>query len=322
MEAILRAGGDPEEIFKKANLELNNYINPDRPLTVNQFANLCELCAKCLNDSFFGLHMGLFIGEQTAGPLSHLMSSSPTVEDVFKNIARYTVVLENGLISKYSQENGLPSLSASLATQENVPRRHANEAIYAQLLQFLKKGIGDHVVPEALFFEHEKPSDTAELDDYFRAPIYFNSPLNKAVFKPSILNEEMATANDTLYTVLKAHFEKLLADQPKPNDLVESVRRVITDNLSISETTVNSVASQLALSPRTLRRRLQEHHLTFHDIKKMVRQELAEQYLSNSQLGLSEIALLLGYSETSAFCRAFRDWVGDPPLVYRKKIIE
>lgn len=319
IEAIIRAGGTPNEVFKEVGLNPNDYVNPDRSLSVNHFAELCELSAKKLNDCFFGLHMGLLISEKNAGPMSRLLTSSPTVGEVFDNIERYTIIVESGLIAKHIIEDDLSILTATLTTQQNVKKRHANEALCAQIIQFLKKGVGNHITPKTVYFNHDKPLDITELENYFCAPIIFNHPTNKIVFEKSILHEEMATTNDTLYTVLKAHFEELLLEQPKPDNFVTNIRKVIKDNLSICEINEDYVASQLAISPRTLRRRLQEHNLTFNEIKKQGRQELAHQYLLKSQLCLSEIALLLGYSETSAFCRAFRDWTGTPPLVYRKQ---
>jgi len=83
---------------------------------------------------------------------------------------------------------------------------------------------------------------------------------------------------------------------------------------------MEQIARSLALSPRTLRRRLSEEGYTFQEVKTQVREQRARHYLASTALSLSEIAFELGYSELSAFSRAFRSRVGETPQAYREKM--
>jgi AraC-like DNA-binding protein len=77
------------------------------------------------------------------------------------------------------------------------------------------------------------------------------------------------------------------------------------------------VAKKMAMSPRTLQRQLKERGMEFKKLVEDTRRRFALSYLKNRRNTLTEIAFLLGYSEASAFTRAFRRWTGSPPLVYR-----
>jgi AraC-like DNA-binding protein len=85
---------------------------------------------------------------------------------------------------------------------------------------------------------------------------------------------------------------------------------------------MEEVARYMRMSSRTLHRRLEERQLVFKQLLQKTRQQLAQQYLKEGRLTLSEIALLLGYSEQSAFTRAFKMWVGETPLRFQKHLRE
>ncbi|MGA9526123.1 MAG: helix-turn-helix transcriptional regulator, partial [Myxococcaceae bacterium] len=110
-----------------------------------------------------------------------------------------------------------------------------------------------------------------------------------------------------------------LARLPKADDFVLQVRQRVTSALSGGEPTLEAIASQLAITPRTLQRRLKEHGTTYQLLLEELRRELALRYLRDHGLEISEVAFLLGFSEPSAFHRAFRRWTGTTPLSFRRQ---
>ena len=97
---------------------------------------------------------------------------------------------------------------------------------------------------------------------------------------------------------------------------------MIVQSLHQGEPTLPIVAGHLALSSRTLQRRLQERGLVFQEILENTRRELAIRYLQDKNLSLTDIALLLGYSEQSAFNRAFKRWYNETPKSYRMALLK
>ena len=96
------------------------------------------------------------------------------------------------------------------------------------------------------------------------------------------------------------------------------MRSLIARDLAGGDASIDQVAKALSLSPRTLGRRLEEEGTTFKDVREDLRRRLALQYVGGQDLGLSEIAFLLGFSDAAAFHRAFKRWTGQTPLEYRR----
>jgi AraC-like DNA-binding protein len=130
--------------------------------------------------------------------------------------------------------------------------------------------------------------------------------------------EQMIPAADQrLYRTLKRYFEQALRDTPREEGLVASVRKSITESMRDGSPKLEQVAKKLAIGPRTLQRRLKEYGIDFKKLVDDTRCRLALSYLKDRRNTLMEIAFLLGYSEVSAFNRAFKRWTGSTPLEYR-----
>ncbi|RMD62479.1 MAG: AraC family transcriptional regulator, partial [Alphaproteobacteria bacterium] len=121
-----------------------------------------------------------------------------------------------------------------------------------------------------------------------------------------------------LFSVIEPFLAERRSLRLNPEDFVTSIRQHIKLNLGDAAPTLKDVAESLGMSPWTLQRRLKEYGVAFNDLLKAARQELALRYVSSTDLPLTEIALSLGYSELSAFSRAFRLWTGMSPQRYRR----
>jgi AraC-like DNA-binding protein len=144
-------------------------------------------------------------------------------------------------------------------------------------------------------------------------PVRFGAPETRAVLRREPLERPLPRHDPALFAYLERHAQAVLASIPSEGGVVERVSRLITENLRHGEPAQSEVARKLALSERTLQRRLREADTSFAAILDAVRRQLAQLYLAEPTLGLHEVAFLLGYSEPSAFHRAFRRWTGKTP---------
>src|SRR5262249_6054863 len=144
--------------------------------------------------------------------------------------------------------------------------------------------------------------------------LLFGKGYNRIVFQPQALRESIISADPELYQALKGHFPAAPGSQ---QTVAEQVRGVLKKRLPNGAPLMDEVARELQVSPRTLQRRLSKHEVRYEQILEQLRMELAREYLQQPSLPNEEVAFLLGYSDGTAFSRAFRRWEGKSPNRYR-----
>ncbi|AGI23142.1 helix-turn-helix transcriptional regulator [Pseudomonas sp. MT3] len=154
----------------------------------------------------------------------------------------------------------------------------------------------------------------------FDAPVLFSQQRNSLVFRRSVLDRPMPGRDPRLLAIVIESMRMLGGQAGVPNrpGIVDDVKSQVRTLLGDGYPSLEQVAEQLRLPSWTVQRRLQEHGLSFSALVDTVRQELATYYLQQSALPISELALLLGYSEISAFSRAFRRWFDVSPKQWRQ----
>lgn len=165
----------------------------------------------------------------------------------------------------------------------------------------------------AVRFSGEAPADTKPFEDFFGGPVSFNEPEPGFIFDSSILSLPLRSADPSMIAMLEQHANGLLDKLPQRDELVEKVRREIAHSLRNGEPDINAVSDRLCCSSRTLQRKLMANHTNFRKEVGLVRLELANNYLQDQRLKIVDIAMLLGYSEHSAFTRAYKEWTGKSP---------
>jgi AraC-like DNA-binding protein len=138
------------------------------------------------------------------------------------------------------------------------------------------------------------------------------------VFDKSYLSQSVASADPSLHALIRQHADALLAELPHVQSVTARVRELITKELAGGNPIAANIARQMPMGARTLGRRLEGEGTTFKELLDDMRRRLALGYVAGSLLPLSEIAFLLGFSQTAAFHRAFKRWTGQTPLEYRR----
>jgi len=187
---------------------------------------------------------------------------------------------------------------------------------------------------EAVFFtqlsrlatrEDIKPTRVVmtELPDKIQAyQQYFGCNLEKGLdtqiaFSANDARRPFLTANLAMWQFFESGLNKNLANINTKSSTVERLRAVFVEMLPAGYSSIDAAAEKLAMSKRTLQRKLAEESETYHSVLQLIRTELADHYLKRSQLSLGEISFLLGYQESNSFIRAFSAWKGVAPGRYR-----
>jgi AraC-like DNA-binding protein len=162
-------------------------------------------------------------------------------------------------------------------------------------------------------FSHSPPAYADEYERILRLPVRFDAGEDGVLFPISMIDSLNPSADAALRQLLQRHAADQLARIPTNARLSQRVRACIRSMLPLGALSADAVAAQFSMSNRTLRRRLQEESTNYQEILDDVRAEMARHYLTEEKQGIDEVAFLLGFSDQSAFTKAFRRWTGKTP---------
>jgi len=319
-EALRRAGCNPDKICQAVGLQPADLRDPDASIPLPAYLNLLELAARRSGDDCFGLRFGDGYDPGNYGALGFVALNSPTIGAGLLNVGRYLGVMRYHCRVVLEVENRLARLRYRLAAGSVSLRRQDAEMALARMCRGIRAVLGGDWAPREVHFEHPLPQDGTPHREIFRTQVHFGQPMNAMIFDQDVLDVEIPSADSRLLRILEGFLEEELSRRRADPDLVQRVRRQVLDSLGSGVPGIAEVASSAGMSVRTLQRRLGEQGLTYNKLVDDLRHELSLQYLEAREVSISEIAFLLGYSEASAFDRAFRRRSGVSPLEFRRRL--
>ena len=319
LDAIKAAGANPDQILSLLGLDRAALSRADGSIACSTFARLLEEAARATSDPYFGLHFGERFNPKNNGPLVYVVLNAPTIAAGFETAARYLHVHNQGATASFNIEGDRVYLRYLLADPEIESPRQQNEYGMAVVLNTLRLMAGSDWVPQEVHFVHEAGAKIAEHQRVFGSPVLFGCAANSFVVEREFFERQVPAADQRLYRILKQYLERVLNEIPREPDLLAAVRKTIGESMRDGDPKLTRVAKKIAMSPRTLQRQLKEQGVDFKQLMDDTRKRFALNYLRDRRNTLTEIAFLLGYSELSAFNRAFRRWTGSTPLDYRRR---
>ncbi|MGZ5170456.1 MAG: AraC family transcriptional regulator [Burkholderiales bacterium] len=318
LDAITAAGGDADQILQKVALKRSALANSDGFIAAPTSSRVLEEAARAAADECFGLHFGEQFDPKDIGALVYVVVHSATIGVAIDNIERYLHIHNNAARVSFSIEGEHGYFRYLLADGPIASGRQHNEYSMAVVFKTFRIMTGSDWLPQEVRFVHDSPVQTSEHLRLFGCPVRFGCASNALVVERGFGERCVRSADPKLYRVLKQHVERIIRDMPRENDLVGAVRRAIGQSVADGDTALARVAGTLAMSTRTLERRLKENGVIYRDLVTDTRRRFALEYLKDRNRSLSEVAFLLGYSEVSAFNRAFKRSTGSTPLQYRE----
>jgi AraC-like DNA-binding protein len=316
VEAIERAGRNPDAILRPLGLRRESLSAPDGLMPSAQFTRALEEAARLTGDDCFGLHLGEQYHPKNAGPLAYVVLNSPTMAVAFANIARYLCVHNEAAEVSFERDGRWAYLRYKLDVPVEQSRQHA-EFTAAVGLGLIRLMVGSEWSPVEVQFAHKAPVSTAEHTRVFAAPVRFGCGTNVFVMESDLSDRHIPGADRRLYPIIVRYLDRILEAMPRADGLVVSVRKCIGESMRQGDPTLLQVAERLCVSPRTLQRQLRECGVDFKHLVEDTRRQFSVQYLDDDRNTLTDVAFLLGYSEASAFNRAFKRWTGSTPSRYR-----
>lgn len=249
--------------------------------------------------------------------IDYLVAASATVGDGVRRFAQFFGLIADSLVLSITE--GPDDRAVQLATVDGgpVPPVYV-DYVFAALVTRIRMRIRPTLEVRRVELRLPEPKVSATYREVFRAPISFGARADRLSFSLAEWGAPTVSGDAALADLLEAHARILSERTPRATaGFEEEVRRAIASTLT-KGASVQQVARALNLSVRSLQRRLDECETTFRDLAEDVRGRLAEGYLANPGVSISEVAVLLGFSEQSAFNRAFRRWTGESPGRWRR----
>ena len=320
-ELVRALGGSPERVRAAAGVAAADFTDPERPIEVETALRLMDAAAHEVGDDHFGLHAGGLMDYGTLGVLTYAVLNAPTVGTALRNFERYARSHFRGPRIRLETDGDEARLELVLDVADGVPRRQHAEAAAVVGLRILRQLIGPDWRPRRVLFAHDRPRDVSEHERVFGAPLRFRQGIHVGlVFDARDLKRRVPGADRRLLPVIERHLDELLAKPEARDTWLGEVRNAIASSICDGYPGIQTVARRLGLSARTLQRRLGEERTVFKTLVEDVRRELALRYLADGRTRLTDVAFLVGYSELSAFGRAFHRWTGSTPLAMRRSL--
>jgi AraC-like DNA-binding protein len=309
-------GHDSAAFLRDHDIDPVIFTDPDARLPHALSSRLWPAAAQLVGDRDLGLHVAEGIRPGSFGVLEYAVRTSENVGTGFERLFRYHRMLHDVAEVSLTVARDRAVLRHRLPPPHFLPRE-VSEYVLAAWLVTSRLATGKHWIPLQIRLPHAAPSDLSEHRRVFGCPLEFGSKCSELVFSRELLKLPMVKADADLQAILDAQVLAALEKLPRVEATTETVRRHLAAELCHGSPTLEQIAPRMNMSPRTLHRRLDEESTSFRQILTEVRRELATRHLSERRLAVGEIAFLLGFSEPSAFHRAFKRWTGHAPLNYR-----
>lgn len=281
---------------------------------------LAQALALVPEDAAAELEIGAQVQPSHVGVLGYLVLASETLGDALRAYQRYETLFYGEQLADVVLKDGQVEIRWP-QTDEPLGQEADGVAI-AALVTFLRRQIDQ---PPPLDLVGFRGAVSATTDRAYRAffgcPVQWHDSYVRVRFPLSYLTVPMPGRDPALRQLLDRQAGALLRALPASTALERRLQQVLLRLLAEGSPTLEMAAAALHMSPRTLQRRLGAHGLSWQQWLDRSREELARQYLADPVLSLAEVALLLGFSEQSAFTRAFRRWTGLRPGQYRRQYV-
>jgi AraC-like DNA-binding protein len=331
LEAAARAGVPRDRLLAAAGLDAPNaaaFDAPDAFVPLDRQLALWDAAAALASDPAFGLHTGAAGTPEHLGTLGHVLRSSATLGDALARAARYERLMYTGFVTTVERAGPLAVICHAALHPDTPVERQPIEYVLALIFSLCRALAGGDdpaagalpaLRPVEVRFRHAAhvdPRVAAEHARVFGAPVRFGQADNALVLPAAALDLPIRGADPGVAAALGAHVEHLLTRLTGANTAGGRLRAALPDLLRAGEPTLAAAARHLAMSERTLQRRLAVEGTAFQALVDAERRDLALAHLRAGRLAVGEVAFVTGFSEPSAFRRAFRRWTGTTPAAY------
>lgn len=307
-KALLRAVG-----IVPASLDDPATMVPDN----EYYAFLERLAVLDANGTTIPLRAGAAMRCDDYGAFGLAWKSAINLRGSYERAQRYARVLTN--VSTYEVEASEDGAFVNLhrVGERRLGMRLSNEASIASIVSLSRQVSTEVFNPIGVYFRHPAPKSTVDHENYFGCAVAFESKRDALLVSNETLQIPNKLGDESISRFFDTHLEIEISKFEDDSTLERLVRVQVSKSLSEGVPTISALAQHFGMSGRTLQRRLSEQGYSFKTMVDEVRRQLADRLLKQTNYSLTEVAFMTGFSEQSAFNRAFKRWQGQTPRSFR-----
>lgn len=315
LDACSRLGLDPDSLLQAAGAERGLVFDPNARLPAEQADAIWKAAFRAAEDPGLALHAAEALPFGAYRVLDFIVANAPEVKQALERLCRYF-----SLVDQRAQLtlDGDEAAQLTLSSNGGALPVAAQEYTLAAIALRLRASTAIDVPLESAQFTYSTPNSRKEYERIFCCELRFEAPTACLVFSASTLKLKIPGADAALFSVLEEHAGRLVRELPAVEQgLVEQLITALQAELRGGDISAKHLARQVGVSERTMQRRLEEEDTSYGLLLSNARRSMAEKYLRQPHVSLTEIGWLLGFSEQSSFTRAFKRWTGQSPGAWR-----
>jgi len=314
LRVLSQLGYDLDALLAAAGLRRDDVENPDALIAPSACAAVFAAAEKERRVPNLALQLAIHTPVGATPLLDYLIVCSDSVGEALHRLTRYLRLVNPG-VQLAVDDRADP---VRLVVERTLGGFEAELTVALSLLR-TRQEAGVELRPTYASFTHE-PHDVAEYADAFGCPIRVRASWNGWALSKASMGIPLSRRDPALRRWLDRQAADVLARLPTDGDVRDEVRRVLSNQLTVGDLRIDAVARRLATTPRTLQRRLSRAGASFEALCDEARKQAAQNYLADTTLTIAEVTYLLGYSEPTAFYRAFKRWHRTTPKAFRSRI--
>jgi AraC-like DNA-binding protein len=314
LERLAAVGVDVAGVLQHARLSRSQLAARAR-LTTREFFAFWRAVEQAAGTRDLGLRLGSEASPHQLDVASLAALHAPNLGEALKKLARYKRLVCPEEIAIEIADGEARIRFHWILAEEQVPLLIVDGA-FATVVAIARRGTGRPIAPRRVELTRRRANE-ATLARHFGCEIHFDAPLDRLVLEERALAEPFVTHNEDLLAVMLPGLEAAVNERGAAPTVADDVRMILGRCMDGERPTVEKIAQEMRMSPRTLQRRLEDAGTTYQELLDDVRRQSARRLLANTDLDAGEVAFLLGFEELNSFTRAFHAWEGTTPTRWR-----
>ncbi|WP_299774841.1 AraC family transcriptional regulator [uncultured Pseudoteredinibacter sp.] len=322
LDTAVSLGLEKASLLGTLDISADSIAEPNGRVPMDKAVQLLELAAKLSGNPDIGLYVGQHIKAGSFGLLGYLNQCSASVLEASQLMIKFKRIVFDAGDTNMHEEGDMTVYTWSAIKEEYSKQRYLVDAIFSGWVHFTALSTSMQGLVKKVELSYEAPVSSKEHQQLFGCEVEFSCPHNRIYVRSEDVKRPSPQANSEIFEALNKQACNFLDKLNSQSSTTASIRHHLYRLLPKGEANIESVALAMTVNRRTLQRKLEQEQTNFRAVLNNLRKELCEQYLKDSSLSILDVALLLGFSDNSAFTSWHRSWWdGRSPTKHREELL-